>query len=125
MEPESMDPKSQLLFTAIMERYDDLSQDMAQMSAALNKRYVEYSNMTTLSPYTRTIHLKIVDFVNFARFHPKFYEQIEPTYKRFLGDYKAYVGEKAEKNYAKKIQHMWETIQKAMVEQKLIELKGV
>ena len=125
MEPESMDPKSQLLFTAIMERYDDLSQDMAQMSAALNKRYVKHSNMTTLSPYTRTIHLKIVDFVNFARFHSKFYEQVEPTYKRFLGDYKVYVGEKAEKAYARKIQYMWETIQKAMVDQKLIELKGV
>lgn len=120
-----MDQKSQLLFSAIMMRYEDLSQDMAHMSAALNKRYVVNSNKTTLSPYTRTIHLKIVDFVNFARFHPKFYEQIEPKYLKFIHDYKAYVGEKAEKRYAWKIQCMWETIQKAMVEQKLIELKGV
>ena len=125
MEPESMDPKSQLLFTAIMMRYEDLSQDMAHMSAALNKRYVVHSNMTTLSPYTRTIHTKIVDFVNFARFHPKFYEQIETPYRRFLRDYKAYVGEDAEKEYARRIQRIWEIIQKAMVDQKLIELKGV
>ena len=120
-----MDQKSQLLFAAIMIRYEELSQDMAQMSAALNKRYVINSNRTTLSPYTRTIHMKIVDFVNFAKFHTKFYEQIEPTYLKFIHDYRAYVGEKAEKAYARKIQYMWETIQKAMVDQKLIELKGV
>lgn len=125
MEPESIDVKSNMLFSAIMTRYEDLSENIARMSAAMTAPYRRWERTSTLAPYLRGLKFQIVDFVNFARFHQKFYQQIARSYRLFLHDTYSYLGEKNEKRYARKIQTMWGIIQKAMIDQKLIELKGV